>query len=386
MTIHSLRYLFLVLLFVSWKNRSIDAKQLLIGRHSLPFDVAYNNRKTSFALNHHRKTTANIWARNSFARHQRTGRIVIQTALTLPRGGSAFTPGNNVLSFTENLSGSIFSFLSILYGAACAIDPRGTARILYGHAKMRKTKEQQPAKKGKAIVEVVDDDDTIKFLMRCIGAIMAGVGLTSAFSVASELKVLGQMTPKSSLHHAIAIGLIPRALLSFWYAFVRPTNVSQRIRFYDAKSLWVGTLVETLVLIGSVFKYIQISPNVIIGSEILVSLVHGIVVFFDPSLVFQPSVVKEKGVTNHERLLTRLAAIYTLMSGVLILALHHPNVNAFPAIGLTALTYALSQSFLTFGSKDVIQCGCSAGWSVSMIVLAVIVGIGSLRNHVAFSL
>jgi hypothetical protein len=320
----------------------------------------------------------------------------------VPRGGSmGFLPGDTQLQIYENISASLFSFVAILYGFACGIAPRGTARVLYGHHKTnnhqalnsmagqrkKKVKKNMPMAKN-------EDDDTVKFLMRIISGIATGMGLTAAFSIAAELKGLGIIAPKQSLQHAIGIGLIPRAVLTLSYAFLKDLgSVTDRIHLLGAskngKGFFALTLVETLLLIASVFSWINIpflsADDVVLG-EIIICCLSGLVLFIFPGIMFKTKSIESKGgmVTPHERLLTRLVAVYLLMSGPLALALHMPSINAFPAVGVATLSYVVFQFLLQFASSDMTCTGeHSAAWSVGMMILALFISAGTLWNYVA---
>jgi len=304
------------------------------------------------------------------------------SAVNIPRGGSAsFTPGDSKLQFYENLSGSVFSFSTILYGMACSVDPRGTAKILYGH---QKTKPYHGKKKK--FVEENEDDATVKFLMRIIGTITTGMGLTAGFSIASELKVLGSIAPKDSLQHAIAAGLIPRAFLALSYSLLKDSGVSNRIKVgkVGGKLIFAATFVETVLLIASVFSSASLpflSPGTVIKAETVISCLSGVVLFFFPGLIFDTKSIDV--ITPHERMLTRLVAVYLLMSGPLNLALQMPSINSFPAVGVAALSYVVHQFLLQFASSDM-KCAVAASkWSLSMILIAALVSAGTLWNYIA---
>jgi hypothetical protein len=318
------------------------------------------------------------------------------------RGGSA----KDIFPPEILISASIFSFFCILYGAACAIDPRGTARVLYGHDKQQQQQQQRSSSvlrwgNSKATSSSDSNDDaTIKFLMRFIGSIVSGIGLTSAFSVAYDIKSFGTTTTSSTANiydPAIGIGFLPRAILFFWYAFVKQPNIrstsNTHLQLYDTKLIWISTFSATLAYIGIALNYINLSSSTINYFVMVVgSILSSLFACYCgmPVQLFtkkQQQQQQQTTMTKHETLLTRLVVMYASMSSVLIFALLYlspklVNNNAsFPAIGLAAITYALSQCYLTFISKDVVKCGCSAGWSVSMIALALLVGLGSLKQN-----
>lgn len=131
-------------------------------------------------------------------------------SLSIRGGGDTIvtaTTNDNVILFSPKVLffGSIFSFLCLLYGAACAIDPCGMAQLLYGHEKQKRPIQ---SRRNKATPQDSDDSLAIEFLMHSIGSVVSGLGLMAAFSISSDIK--HSVTKSSSLYlPAIGIGLIP---------------------------------------------------------------------------------------------------------------------------------------------------------------------------------
>eukprot|EP00591_Stephanopyxis_turris_P012263 CAMPEP_0195530036 /NCGR_PEP_ID=MMETSP0794_2-20130614/32757_1 /TAXON_ID=515487 /ORGANISM="Stephanopyxis turris, Strain CCMP 815" /LENGTH=311 /DNA_ID=CAMNT_0040661441 /DNA_START=178 /DNA_END=1113 /DNA_ORIENTATION=+ len=300
--------------------------------------------------------------------------IALSNRISLPRGGGSFVPGDKEFTFGENLSGSVFSLSSLMYGVACAIYPRGIASLLYDHDKERII----PKRWRRIEVAESEDSESIKFLMRLIGSIMTGIGLTATFSVGYELEVLGKMPSSRNMHRSIGIGMIPRVMLIIRYLFFRDPPTS--VMFMENKALWWAGLFETLLFIYSVFvDESSIIGAAIVKSEVASSLVLGMLFFLSPSALFKDS--SASSVTKHERLLTRLAALYTVMNAVFMASIHYPSINAHPAIGLAALTWAAGQFFMTFVSNDFNECECPVPVSVAVIIGSLAVAAGGLRSY-----
>lgn len=260
-----------------------------------------------------------------------------------------------MLTFGQNLAGSVFSTFAVMYGLACSLAPKRTARLFYGYDEKDKGNNVRVG----------------KFLMRLMGAITCGLGLTAAFAIGSELEQLGHMPSLPALEHAIGIGLIPR-LLFVMHSLFAGIPSSLRINKIDA---WVS-LVETSLFLFTVFSG-KLVPEFAVNFEVAFCLLLGPLFFFKPSILFK----EETPPSRHEKFMTRLAASYTIMSAVLLAALMHPAINALPSVGLTALTWVATLIHLTFVRKDVKECGSSVLAHIAMMASGLAVAAGGLRHY-----
>lgn len=273
----------------------------------------------------------------------------------LLRGGASFMPGKEVLTFSQSLAGSAFSLLSVMYGIACGLAPGRTSRLLYGYDESDNN----------------NSPDVGRFLMRLMGAMACGIGLTAAFAIAAELKVLGRVPTPESFTQAIGIGLFPRMLLIIPTLFTGMPS-ALRINRTDA----VVALIHSAAFGMSMFTGKVVPPDSILYLEVAFHLLLGPLIFFRPSILFQPSTTPSR----HEKFMTRLVASYSVMGAVLLIGLQRPDINALPATGMAAVTYVASLFHLIFVRKDVEQCGSSVPAHIAMMTIGSAVAVGGLRH------
>eukprot|EP00565_Helicotheca_tamesis_P003762 CAMPEP_0185723726 /NCGR_PEP_ID=MMETSP1171-20130828/469_1 /TAXON_ID=374046 /ORGANISM="Helicotheca tamensis, Strain CCMP826" /LENGTH=250 /DNA_ID=CAMNT_0028391473 /DNA_START=536 /DNA_END=1288 /DNA_ORIENTATION=- len=247
-----------------------------------------------------------------------------------------------------------------MYGVACALSPLQTARFLYGYNEDDSSTQKNNAKSG-------------AFLMRMIGAITVGIGLTAAFAVGFELREgKGSMPSSSSFHLAMGIGLIPRIVFLFYALFVTEIPSTLRMTKNDARIL----LLETIYILYSMFSG-KGDPEIAVMIEVAFSLVFGPLFFFKPSVIYDADI----NPSRHEKLVIRLLASYAIMRGILSAGLAHPTTNALPAVGFTALAWVATLFHLTFVRKDVGECECSVPTHIAMMVGGVAVAVGGLHHY-----
>ena len=299
--------------------------------------------------------------RNPFVHHHPLTRQH-PPVLSIRGGGSAAA-----LTFGQNLAGSVFSTFATIYGLACITSPDQTAKLFYN---------------GYAGDDEVDDDVSAgRFLMRLMGSVACGIGLTSAFAIGAEIKAgPGTIPPTETFDKSIGVGLVPRFFLilhTLVFSGSIPTNLS--ICGKDA----VVALVQTCLFLWSMFAPNEagIRPDTIIFIEVAFHCLLGPLLFFKPSILFEESTAPSK----HEKFMTRMLASYSVMGAVLVAALQHPSVNALPAVGLAASLWVASLVHLTFVRKDVEECGTSTPVHILMMIIGTLVAIGGLQQYMVFS-
>mmetsp|Transcript_55530 Transcript_55530/g.166476 ORF Transcript_55530/g.166476 Transcript_55530/m.166476 type:complete len:358 (+) Transcript_55530:113-1186(+) len=271
------------------------------------------------------------------------------------RGGASFMPGKEVLTFSQNLSGSAFSLLSVIYGIACGLAAGRTSHFLYGYDESDKA----------------NSPDVGHFLMRLMGTIACSIGLTAVFAIAAELKVLGRVPTSENFAHAIGIGLIPRMLLIVPTLFTGMPS-ALRINRTDAVVAFIHNVAFGMsMLIGKV-----IPPDSVMWLEVAFHLLLGPLIFFRPALLFQPS----SPPSRHEKFMTRLVASYSVVGAILLMGLQHPDINALPAIGMAAIAYVASLIHLIFIRKDIKHCESSVTAHIVMMTIGAAVATGGLRH------
>lgn len=281
--------------------------------------------------------------------------IVNQRSLLL-RGGASFLPGKEALTFSQSLAGSAFSLLSVMYGIACGLAPVRTSRLLYGYDES----------------DNANSSDVGRFLMRLMGAMACGIGLTAAFAIAAELKVLGRVPTPESFAHAIGIGLLPRMLMIVPTLFTGMPS-ALRINRTDA----VVGLIHSAAFGISMFTGLVVPRDSVLCLEVAFHLLLGPLIFFRPAILFQPSTPPSR----HEKFMTRLVASYSVMGAVMLMGLQRPDINALPAIGMAAVAYVASLIHLIFVRKDMKQCGSVTAHIIMMIIGAAVAAEG-LRHYI----
>ena len=286
------------------------------------------------------------------------------------RGGdttAAVSSPSAALTFGQNLAGSVFSTFATIYGLACITAPDQTAQLFYN---------------GYAGDDEVDDDVSAgRFLMRLMGSVACGIGLTSAFAIGAEIKAgPGAIPSTETFDKSIGVGLVPRFFLILYtlvFSGSMPTNL--RICGKDA----VVALVQTSLFLWSMFAPNEagIRPDTIIFIEVAFHCLLGPLLFFKPSILFEESTAPSK----HEKFMTRMLASYSVMGAVSVAALQHSSINALPAVGLAASLWVASLIHLTFVRKDVEECGTSTPVHVLMMIIGTLVAIGGLQQYMVFS-
>jgi hypothetical protein len=386
-------------------------------RFSMGFrNIQQNNTNHAFF-----RSTANLSTMQIAKEHQ-------QPLLLMIRGG-----GGNEKTIEWLLTndpemffcGSIFSFVCLLYGAACAIDPRGTARLLYGHEKIapekvgqnsiinnRATKRREALIKSTSTIPNSDDSSTIKFLMRSMGSTIFGLGLMAAFSISLDSNHRSKGTA-TSYFPAMAIGFVPRSLLYFWYAFIKAPTL-QYSHYHKNSTENPTSLVWVTVFLISLMYILQVSWR----PPSTMSVPYGMALLLTPiafalleryhilpaSLSSSSSsnscssgehIAKKIG-TRHEILLIRQLLLFSSMYAVMVLTLILPNATnssgttSFPAIGLSALTMFLTQIILSVKDyKDEVNRNkltnmkpsrYKFGWNDVATWMALWIGIVSLKG------
>lgn len=332
-------------------------------RHSV--DAPFPCARRSAYLSHN----SHINNRNPHVHHHRlTCQAQHPPVLSIRGGGAAAVSSPSAaLTFGQNLAGSVFSTFATIYGLACITAPDQTAKLFYN---------------GYAGDDEVDDDVSAgRFLMRLMGSVACGIGLTSAFAIGAEIKAgPGTIPSTETFDKSIGVGLVPRFFLilhTLIFSGSIPTNL--RICGKDA----VVALVQTCLFLWSMFAPNEagIRPDTIIFIEVAFHCLLGPLLFFKPSILFEESSAPSK----HEKFMTRMLASYSVMGAVLVAALQHPSINALPAVGLAASLWVASLIHLTFVRKDVEECGTSTPVHVLMMIIGTLVAIGGLQQYMVFS-
>ena len=262
---------------------------------------------------------------------------VLEKVISLGRGGSSFVAGQEMLTFGQNLSVQVFSFLLVLNGLSCCIAPRKMLRW-YGLNELDTRAEDDEE-------EELPTDATM-ILMQAIAAITTGIGLTAAFAVACEMRALGHMPQQIGFHKAMGYGLVPsviiapRIILDMWKA---NTN---KLRFNMFQV--IANYVLAIISLQSLCQ--GINPVLTVNSMVLESILLGPFLLFIPQKLFRSSHTAD--VLPEERFLTRLLGMFITMSGVLTATLQSHQLNALPSVGLTALTWAIGLLYIIFVSED----------------------------------
>jgi hypothetical protein len=378
MTVHQIRQR-------QQQQQSIIVYLVGISDGSTRFSMGVRTIKQNSMNNAVLRSTTNLSNRQLDKDNQQSLSLII-------RGGAAAAAGNEktiewLLTNDPEIffCGSIFSFVCLLYGAACAIDPRGTARLLYGHEKMAPEKVGQnnnnnrATKRREALIKPTttttpnaDDSSTIKFLMRSMGSTVFGLGLMAAFSISLDSNQRSKGT-STSYFPAMAIGFLPRSLLYFWYAFIKAPTLLQYTNSHKKRSAEnLTSLVWVTAFLISLMSVLQVSwrpPSTIsvpYGMALLLTPIafallerYHILPASLPSSTSHScstgehiSNAKKIG-TRHEILLIRQLLLFSSMYAVMVLTLLLPNATnssgttSFPAIGLSALTMFLTQIILS---------------------------------------
>ena len=287
--------------------------------------------------------------------------------LSIRGGGTAAgSRPSAALTFGQNLAGSVFSTFATIYGLACIAAPDQTARLFYN---------------GYSGDNEVDDASVGRYLMRLMGSLACGIGLTSAFALGAEIKAGPGIIPSTeTFDKSIGVGLVPRFILISLSLISSSIPKNLRICSKDA----VVALVQTCLFLWSMFDPNEagIRPDTIIFLEVAFHVMLGPLLFFKPSVLFEDSSASP---SKHEKFMTRMLASYSVMGAVLVAALQHPAINALPAVGLAASVWVASLFHLTFVRKDVEECGTSTPVHVLMMVVGTLVAIGGLQQYIFFA-
>ena len=301
--------------------------------------------------------------RNPHVHHHRLTRQAQHPPVLSIRGGGTAA----ALTFGQNLAGSVFSTFATIYGLACITAPDQTAKLFYN---------------GYAGDDEVDDDVSAgRFLMRLMGSVACGIGLTSAFAIGAEIKAgPGTIPPTETFDKSIGVGLVPRFFLIL-HTLVFSGSIPSNLRICGKDA--VVALVQTCLFLWSMFAPNEagIRPDTIIFIEVAFHCLLGPLLFFKPSILFEESTTPSK----HEKFMTRMLASYSVMGAVLVATLQHPSVNALPAVGLAASLWVASLVHLTFVRKDVEECGTSTPVHILMMIIGTLVAIGGLQQYMVFS-
>lgn len=283
------------------------------------------------------------------------------------RGGAiAASSPSAALTFGQNLAGSVFSTFSTIYGLACITAPDQTAKLFYN---------------GYAGENEADDTSVGRFLMRLMGSLACGIGLTSAFAIGAEIKAgPGTIPSTETFDKSIGVGLVPRLFLIL-HSLIVPSSIPTNLRICGKDA--VVALVQTCLFLWSMFAPNEagIRPDTIIFLEVTFHVLIGPLLFFKPSILFEDS----RPPSKHEKFMTRMLASYSVMGAVLVAALQHSAINALPAVGLAAALWVASLVHLTFVRKDVEECGTSTPVHVLMMIIGTLVAIGGFQQHILFS-
>ena len=288
--------------------------------------------------------------------------------LSIRGGGTAAgSRPSAALTFGQNLAGSVFSTFATIYGLACIAAPDETAKLFYN---------------GYSGDNEVDDASVGRYLMRLMGSLTCGIGLTSAFALGAEIKAgPGTIPSTETFDKSIGFGLVPRLFLIL-HSLILSSSMPKNLRICGKDA--VVALVQTCLFLWSMFAPNEagIRPDTIIFLEVAFHIMLGPLLFFKPSVLFEDSSASP---SKHEKFMTRMLASYSVMGAVLVAALQHPAINALPAVGLAASVWVASLAHLTFVRKDVEECGTSTPVHVLMMIVGTLVAIGGLQQYVFFA-
>eukprot|EP00563_Minutocellus_polymorphus_P017653 CAMPEP_0197715660 /NCGR_PEP_ID=MMETSP1434-20131217/780_1 /TAXON_ID=265543 /ORGANISM="Minutocellus polymorphus, Strain CCMP3303" /LENGTH=357 /DNA_ID=CAMNT_0043299849 /DNA_START=49 /DNA_END=1122 /DNA_ORIENTATION=- len=282
--------------------------------------------------------------------------------LSIRGGGTAASSPSAALTFGQNLAGSVFSTFATTYGLACIAAPDQTAKLFYN---------------GYARDNEADDASVGRYLMRLMGSLACGIGLTSAFAIGAEIKAgPGTIPSTETFDKSIGVGLVPRLFLIL-HSLILSSSIPTSLRICGKDA--VVALVQTCLFLWSMFAPNEagIRPDTIIFLEVAFHVMLGPLLFFKPSVLFEDSAAPSK----HEKFMTRMLASYSVMGAVLVAALQHPAINALPAMGLAATIWVASLLHLTFVRKDVEECGTSTPVHILMMIIGTLVAIGGLQQY-----
>mmetsp|Transcript_10205 Transcript_10205/g.22897 ORF Transcript_10205/g.22897 Transcript_10205/m.22897 type:complete len:376 (-) Transcript_10205:36-1163(-) len=280
-------------------------------------------------------------------------------------GGGADAASSPIaaLTFGQNLAGSAFSTFATIYGLACIVAPERTAHLFYGY-------DEDDSTNG---------DGVGRYLMRLMGSVTCGIGLTSAFAIGAEIKAgPGAIPSTATFDKSIGVGLVPRFLMLLQ---IVAAGVPSKLRMMTKDA--VVALIQTALFLWSMFASgggssgPMIQPDTIITLEVAFHILLGPLLFFKPSILFQESAPPSK----HEKFMTRMLASYQVMGALLVGALQHPAINALPAVGLAAMVWVASLVHFTFVRKDVEECGTSTPAHVAMMIVGVLVAVFGLQQY-----
>ena len=317
--------------------------------------------------------------------HRRVGSFQTFELIEKIRGGeissSATVSNSNIASFGQSLSGQVFSFASVIYGIACSIAPKGCAKLFYG-INLENNEENEQVSCSLA------EHNRIVFLMKMIGFVTLGLGLTSSFAIASDLELFdNDNNVVLSFYKAIGIGLLPRFLFLINQVLLPTSNVGSTV--ITKTDLWV-CFVETALFLLSIYGAMTKNTAITITPDFPILLEATLCFLFAPILFFRPKLLFDgPNVSKYEKLLTRLLATYLLSSAVLISSLKfldgtNPHTTAaIEAIGFTALIWVASLVHITFIRKDVLEFKSSFHSHVIMIGIGLAVSTGGLYSFLS---
>ena len=316
-----------------------------------------------------RKSTPYLSRINNRNPHPLTPRRLLpsEVATSIRGGTAAGSRPSAALTFGQNLAGSVFSTFATIYGLACIAAPDETAKLFYN---------------GYSGDNEVDDASVGRYLMRLMGSLTCGIGLTSAFALGAEIKAgPGTIPSTETFDKSIGFGLVPRLFLIL-HSLILSSSMPKNLRICGKDA--VVALVQTCLFLWSMFAPNEagIRPDTIIFLEVAFHIMLGPLLFFKPSVLFEDSSASP---SKHEKFMTRMLASYSVMGAVLVAALQHPAINALPAVGLAASVWVASLAHLTFVRKDVEECGTSTPVHVLMMIVGTLVAIGGLQQYVFFA-
>eukprot|EP00550_Attheya_septentrionalis_P008205 CAMPEP_0198297906 /NCGR_PEP_ID=MMETSP1449-20131203/38815_1 /TAXON_ID=420275 /ORGANISM="Attheya septentrionalis, Strain CCMP2084" /LENGTH=403 /DNA_ID=CAMNT_0043999011 /DNA_START=86 /DNA_END=1297 /DNA_ORIENTATION=+ len=314
-----------------------QARQLRLGRTATTTNIM---RKTAVSA-----PTIIVKPKVTDAVHMTTRKQEQGLARLLMVRGGTLVRGQEVLTFGQNLAGSVFSTSAIMYGLACGLAPLRAAHFFYGYNPHTHETIQEQA--------TSTSTRTGKYLVRLLGSLACGLGLTATFAIGSELQVLGHMPSLAVLEYAIGIGLVPRFVFAIHSMLLHhgiPSTLRIRRKHVLLFTLETAVLMYMAVMGRPTPAFVEWALLLEVAFCALLSPV----LFFQPSVLFRKDLPnndnkKSKSVSSsslalsfHDTLFVRLVASYMMMSSVLMACLTHPSINALPSVGLTALTWVVT--------------------------------------------
>jgi hypothetical protein len=313
------------------------------------------------------------------------------------RGGT-LVRGQEVLTFGQNLAGSVFSTSAIMYGLACGLAPLRAASFFYGYNNDPHKHATTIQQEQQANTNMNSSTSTVKYLVRLLGSLACGLGLTATFAIGSELQVLGHMPSLAVLEHAIGIGLVPRFVFcihSLWL-HNKHDRIPSTLRIHRKHVLLFAFETAVLICMAVTGRPTPAFCELALLLEVAFCALLGPVLFLQPSLLFRNKDHRPKdkyksksssslALSFHDTLFVRLVASYMMMSSVLMACLIHPSINALSSVGLTALTWVATLIpmifFENFPSNDDNAHKRSLLVHMVMISCGLAVAAGGLRHY-----